>query len=114
MFEEGMNVYYVDFNGVLNQGLVKSYGRNYVWVRKNECMSIRVEPERVGLSEKEAFEKFELWKVKYKKDLLQDNNWLKEIFEAWRFGNDDITPKEMSKIMLDVIAEKTDINIEED
>ena len=116
--KNGDIAYFVDLDrGTIINGEVKNY-------YSDNCTHIELWPtpnsghiiirNRVGCTIKEAVEKFEEWKVVYKQELLNNDLWVKKLFDGWTFDGDDVQPNEMIKIMRDIIEEKTGVDPDKD
>lgn len=112
--KNGDIVYYIDLDRGLIKGELKKYDEKYkkaqVWA--TPMMGRILSKDRIGSTEEEAIEGFEKWKVRYKDKLLNNNKWIQELFEDWEYSREDSKPKEMVKIMQEIIKEKIGIEVD--
>ena len=118
--KDGDMAYFVDLDrGIIINGEVKNYYSDNcknieLWPTPN--MGHIINRDRVGSTINESVEKFEKWKVTYKQDLLNDNLWIKELFNGWElnYQDNEVQPSEIIKIMREIIKEKVGVDPDKD
>lgn len=118
MLKENDKVYFVDLNsGEMIEGFLSHNDNGHfkkllIKFNDNNMFKLFVKRELVGSSQIEAYKLFDLWKVKYREELLKGNKWINDLFESWVADRCEYGFKEGQKIMKSVILEKTGIKIE--
>lgn len=115
--KNGALVYYYDLDDCeIKNNIVErvemSYNKELVWVRLNDNMSQGIEETLVGETYEEAKSKYKLYLDTYKNNLLDNDEWIKELFNCWLVDSDgDSQPTAFENIMIEIIKDKTKVDI---